>query len=440
MRVENNIPVVYAPAGEDACAFYRMWLPHLNLPLSDYYFSGWNPDGTPKIMDIERMMDKRVAIVQRQGSIFNLQAIQAMHQIGLRVIYDLDDNLWSLPHGNPAKKAFMQNQQGFVVCAKECDLLTVSTQGLKTAASVALPHKDIQIVPNAMDFNLFQKKEIKRDDGCVVIGWGGSNTHLDDMAQVFNIMSEVLDGCPKAIMEVVGAPPMKEAKQTIRVLEVLKREETVAKTKLELKVDDTEKTKKVMIPYGLLVEDVVTKQQEKVSWKEFKKTDSTIHLKGGTTIKAQGKDIVGQTMTRLVWVPANLTFHPRYRFKPWAPMREYPNRLSSWAWDIAIAALEDVRFNTSKSNIKMLEAAAIQIPCLVSPIQPYVEFCALGGKDLNWLLCHNPQEWKSKLIALINEPEQREFLGKKMYETAKKYFSIDVIKSHWEYAFNRVLQ
>jgi glycosyltransferase involved in cell wall biosynthesis len=440
MKVENNIPVVFAPAGEDACAFYRMWLPHLNLPLSDYYFSGWNTDGTPKIMDLQRFMDKRIAIVQRQGSIFNLKAIHAMHQVGVRIIYDLDDNLWSLPHGNPAKKVFMQNQQGFAMCAKECDLLTVSTQGLKAAASVALPHKEIQVIPNAMDFNLFQKKEINRDDGCVVIGWGGSNTHLDDMSQVFNIMPEVLDACPQALMEVVGAPPMIETVQTVVVLDILKREETVNKTALELKADVTEKTKKVMVPYALLIEDVKTKQRDKVPWHEFKKTDTSTYLKGGTNIKVKGKDIVGQTMTRLVLIPSKLTYHPKYRFKGWAPMREYSNRLSSWAWDIGVAALEDVRFNTSKSNIKMLEAAAMQIPCLVSPIQPYVEMCALGGKDLGWLLCHNSQEWKSKLVCLINEPERRQYLGMKLYETAKKYFDIEKIKEHWNYAFTKVLQ
>jgi glycosyltransferase involved in cell wall biosynthesis len=427
MKVENNIPVVFAPAGEDACAFYRMWLPHLNLPLSDYYFSGWNANGTPKVMDLQRMMDKRVAIVQRQGSIFNLKAIRAMHQVGLKIIYDLDDNLWSLPHGNPAKKAFSDNQQGFAMCAKECDLITVSTQGLKTAASVALPHKEIQVIPNAMDFTLFHRKEIIRDDNIVVIGWGGSNTHLDDMAMVFKVIPEVLSACPHAVMEVVGAPPMREERQVVKILEILTREETVNE-------------EKKMLPYALLIEDVKTEAREEIPWQEFKKVDGRIRLKGGTTFKTRGKDLVGQTMTRLVWVPDSLTLHPQYRFKRWAPMREYPNRLASWAWDIAVAALEDVRFNTSKSNIKMLEAAALQIPCLVSPIQPYIEFCALGGKDLNWLLCHNADEWKSKMITLINEPKQREFLGRRMYEIAKKYFSIDVIKTHWEYAFNKVLQ
>jgi hypothetical protein len=87
----------------------------------------------------------------------------------------------------------------------------------------------------------------------------------------------------------------------------------------------------------------------------------------------------------------------------------------------------------------MLEAAAIKIPCLVSNIQPYFEFCCLGG-DLKWLLCNSIDDWKSKLITLINEPERREYLGQKMYDTAKKYFDIQVIRHNWEHAFQMALQ
>jgi glycosyltransferase involved in cell wall biosynthesis len=437
----NPIPVVFSPAAEDACAFYRMWIPHLNLPLSDYYFSGWNKDGTPAQMDLNRVLGKRVVIVQRQASIHNLRAMQNMKACGLKVIYDLDDNLWNLPHGNPAKKAFQQYANQFSGCAQVADIVTVSTQGLKTAAATSLTHrKEILIVPNAIDFTLFKKKDIKRDDDLVVIGWGGSNTHTDDVKDVFRIIPEVLAVCPKAMVEVAGASPKKEAKQHVQILEILKREETVEKTAAELREDDTVKTKKVMMPYALLVQDIKTKVQERVPWREFKSTTYVEESPFGKRTNRVMGMAPGMVMTRDVLIDSELAHQPQFRFKNWIPTREYPNRLASWAWDISIAPLEDVRFNNSKSNIKMLESAALKIPCLVSPIQPYIEFCALGGMDLNWLLCHNLSEWKEKLITLINEPERREYLGRRMYEVAKKYFDIEVIRNHWNYAFEKVLQ
>ena len=431
-----QIPVVFSPAGQDACAFYRMWIPHLNIPFSDYYFTGWNTDGTPKRLDLNRVADKRIVIVQRQASIFNLKAIESMKQIGLKVVYDLDDNLWNLPQGNPAKKTFEQHQAGFSMCAAKADILTVSTMGLKTAASVSLPNKEIIVVPNAIDFNLFKRKEIQRDDDLVVIGWGGSNTHLDDTRHVFDILPQVLDECPKAMMEIVGAPPKKEATQSVRCLEVKRREETTKRGDKEVKQ---------MVPYALVVEDLKTKKRSEEPYVGFTIIKSV--RKGKTSqpcsmpLKAEEADkLVGIVLNRQVLIDSTLAMHPRYRFKMWTPIREYANRFSSWSWDIAIAPLEDYRFNKSKSNIKMLEAAAFQIPCLVSNIQPYFEFCSLGGEDLKWLLCHNIEEWKSKLICLINEPERRQFVGKKMYEAAKKYYDISVVKENWNYTFRKVLQ
>ncbi len=363
------------------------------------------------------MVSKKVVIVQRQASIHNLRAMQVFHKFGLKIIYDLDDNLWSLPHGNPAKREFEAHQEGFAMCSREADLLTVSTQGLKTAAGMALPtDKEILIIPNAIDFKLFNKKEIERDDNLVVIGWGGSNTHNDDVKDVFNLLPKVLSKCPQAVMEVVGAPPMKEATQSVKVLKILEREE-------EIQVKDS-KVKKMM-PYALLIEDVKTGQREEVPWREFKNVN---------------KALLGKVMTRQVLVQGDLAKHPQYRFKLWSPIREYHNRFSSWAWDIAIAPLEDYRFNKSKSAIKMLEAASQQVPCLVSDVQPYAEFCALGGDDLKWLLCSKIEEWESKLIALIQEPARRQHLGMKMYEVAKKYFDIEVVRNNWQHAFSEALK
>lgn len=425
----NDISVVFSPAGEDACAFYRMLIPHLNLPLSDYYFTGWHPDGTPKRLDLQRVVDKKIVIVQRQASIFNLRAMESMRAVGLKIVYDLDDNLWNLPHGNPAKKVFETHQQGFTMCAAKADILTVSTMRLKTAASVSLPNKEIVVVPNAIDFNLFKRKDIQRDDARVVIGWGGSNTHSADTREVFDIIPKVLDECPQAMMEIVGSASKKEVTQIVRCLEIRYNEEIEKDKDGKPKVNAKGKEIKKNVPYALYVEDTKTgvRIEEPVpeGWKNVENID---------------QHFLGKILNRQVLIDNDLAVHPQYRYKMWTPIREYPNRLSSWAWDMAIAPLEDVRFNKSKSNIKMLEAASLQIPCLVSNVQPYFEFCSLGGEDLKWLLCHNMDEWKSKLICLINEPARREHLGKRMYETAKKYYDISVVRENWKYVFRKVLQ
>ncbi len=345
----NNIPVVFLPAGVDACALYRHYLPHLNIEKSMFLLRRG-------AIDIREVQHCKVAIVQRQVSEHNRAAILRLKEAGLKIIYDLDDNIWNLPSANPGKRQFDQMREGFEMCAREAHMLTVSTRGLATAAKTGFKlDKEIFIVPNAMDFRLFKRKNLHRDDGNVVIGWGGSNTHSADLKDALDVLPEVMDENPHVLAEFVGAPP----------------------------------------------------------------TD--------------GKDINGNPIAHRIMQ------HKQTRFRFWVPVAEYANRFASWGWDIAMAPLTDHRFNKSKSNIKMLEAAAMRIPCLVSDVQPYEEFCALGGDTLKWLLCSTHKHWKDKLKVLINEPELRDEIGNKMYEVASAFYNMEKVAGIWSWAFQKVL-
>lgn len=358
------IEVVFFPADIDGCALWRMYMPHLNIPGSRFMFR-MGP------VDLREIQGIKIAIVQRQVSDHNRIAIQRMRAAGIKVIYDTDDNLWDLPSANPGKQVFDSCKEGFWKCAKEADAITVSTQRLASAARTGFRlDKPIFIVSNAIDFDLFQAKPLVRDN-LVMIGWGGSTTHAEDCKDVFDMMPEVLDKNPTALMQIVGAAA--------------------------LDIKDT--------------------------WKD--KFDK------------YGRKL-GSAKTRAV-VVNKLAVHPQCGYRSGCKVGEYANRFASWGWDISIAPLVDSRFNRSKSNIKMLEAASIKIPCLVSDVQPYREFCELGGDDLKWLLCNSISQWKTKLTTLINEPEMRKDIGQKMYDVAFKFYNAATMASNWMYVFQQVL-
>ena len=316
---------------------YRQFLPHMNMENSRFLFR-------PGTLNLQEFEDCKVAVVQRQVSVHNLAAMRHIKAAGIKIVYDLDDNLWSLPAANPAKKVFDQHKEGFAMCAVEADVITVSTQGLQTAARTAFGFKkEIVVCPNGMDFNFFHQKPIQKDDGLTVIGWAGSNTHREDMIEALSILPEVLDSNPQSRIEFVGAPP------------------------------------------------------------------------------------------------DNFS-HEQMRFRVWVPVGEFANRMASWAWDISIAPLAENRFNRSKSCIKLLEAAALKIPCLVSDVQPYNEFCSLGGQDLKWLLCSTAQQWKTKLQILLHEPERRQFLGQRTHEVARLFYDMKKLKHNWQRVFEQVVQ
>ncbi len=327
----------FLPAGIDACALYRMFMPHIRIEGSMFLFRRDR-------LRIQELNDYEVVVVQRQGTDANLKAMKLMKRAGKKLVYDLDDNLWSIPSANPGKQALESLEHGFSACAKEADVITVSTQGLKSAVQTALPslRQEILVTPNGMDFDFFHPCPLDRDDGRVVLGWAGSNTHGDDIKDAWSVIPKLVEQHEQLWVEFVGMAPPKELEK-----------------------------------------------------------------------------------------------HDRAKYKPWVPVGEFPNRFSSWSWDISLAPLVDNRFNRSKSCIKALESAAMKIPCLMSNVRPYTEFCALGGEELKWLLCETRKDWKDKLENLIIDGEYRKHLGSLMYHTAKKYFDMNTLKANWMYAIRK---
>lgn len=292
-------------------------------------------------LDVRELQEYEVVVVQRQVTPQNYAAMKKLKDYGKKIIYDLDDDVWSLPASNPAQQMFKMMEKGFGECMKWVDVITVSTQTLRGAVKCKLPHlkQEILVTPNAIDFDLFQPSPLARDDDKIVLGWAGSNTHDGDMVEISAVIPDLLRKYPNLYIEFVG---------------------------------------------------------------------------GDVPRKLRGLD--------------------RVSYRPWVPVGEFANRFSSWSWDISMAPLNADRFNASKSSIKLLESAAAKIPCVVSNVRPYHEFCCLGGKDLEWLLCDTTRDWRTKLEKLIEEPDYRRQVAELMYGTAQKYFSIPTIADNWKYA------
>lgn len=327
---------IMLPANIDACALWRLYMPHLQIAGSKFVF---NPKSR---LPLEVLTDRDVAIVQRLASKENHEAIIKIKELGLKVLYDLDDNLWSIPNYNPAKKVFELWRNNFPTIMNKCDLITVSTGPLRAAVLKNVkPKVPVAVIHNAIDFNMFHPLPKKERD-IVKVGWAGTATHERDTAAVYDLIPEVLALNDKMRFEIVG-------------------------------------------------------QQ----------------------------------------IPQKLLDHPRVRVMVYVPISEYPSRIAAWRWDLFLAPLENNTFNKSKSNIKILEAAAIKTPILVSDVAPYSDFCALH-KDLKYLVCDTPNKWKSRITEMVNEPERRTYYGELMYQVAKEHFDVKNMAKKWEKVIENV--
>jgi glycosyltransferase involved in cell wall biosynthesis len=58
-------------------------------------------------------------------------------------------------------------------------------------------------------------------------------------------------------------------------------------------------------------------------------------------------------------------------YKPWVQLPDYPQSVAESGTQLTFAALQDNNFNRAKSNIKLLEAAALGIPCVCPDMCTY---------------------------------------------------------------------
>jgi len=184
---------------------YRLFLPHLSTPNSKFVFHA-------KQTPVKELAASDVVVVQRQCTRGNMMALKQMQEMGIKVVYDLDDDLWSIPGSSPAKKIFAPVREGFGACMECCDAVTVSTEHLKSAVNTSVPlarGKIIEVIPNAMDFNYMVPPPIPRSSDKVVVGWGGSNTHQGDVRDVWMVLPELLRDLPQLYLEFIGMNPPK---------------------------------------------------------------------------------------------------------------------------------------------------------------------------------------------------------------------------------------
>lgn len=103
------------------------------------------------------------------------------------------------------------------------------------------------------------------------------------------------------------------------------------------------------------------------------------------------------------------------------PVCSYEEYLESLAeCDISIAPLEHYVFNDSKSNIKFLEASAVQVPSICSPRAAFTSAITHG---VDGFLCETDQEWKEAFIQLVTDEALREKMAAKAYASVMQTYS-----------------
>ncbi|HZE89760.1 MAG TPA: glycosyltransferase family 4 protein, partial [Verrucomicrobiae bacterium] len=114
-------------------------------------------------------------------------------------------------------------------------------------------------------------------------------------------------------------------------------------------------------------------------------------------------------------------------YHPFVSIDEYPSKLASLGLDVAVAPLSPHRFNTYKSNIKFLEYSALAVPCVASPVEPYL----MIRDGETGFLAGSEAEWIDKVGALVEDAALRRRIGGAARELVAERFDVRRTAPRW---------
>lgn len=112
------------------------------------------------------------------------------------------------------------------------------------------------------------------------------------------------------------------------------------------------------------------------------------------------------------------------------------NYMQHYEWaDIMLVPLENSRWHSCKSNLKLLEAACKKVPVICSKVEPYtLDMTA----PVLWV--EKQTDWFKHIKDLILNPNKRIEYGEKIHEWAKKNYNLFEVNKGRKQAFDNLVK
>ena len=174
---------------QGGCGYWRMVLPSRYMDRTGIYI-----DVTGAPVEYNHLLEYQTVVVQRLHDWESVDILGRLKNAGKRIIYDIDDDLFSIPEENPASKAIGRSEQmAALECMKLADVVTVSTSVLQAKLTSMLGKAPV-ILRNAIDpDDGWQATPFTGSpDGWKRIFWQGSNTHDEDWDECFEAVDHIM--------------------------------------------------------------------------------------------------------------------------------------------------------------------------------------------------------------------------------------------------------
>jgi len=121
------------------------------------------------------------------------------------------------------------------------------------------------------------------------------------------------------------------------------------------------------------------------------------------------------------------------RLLEWVEYDSYPALLS--IFDLALIPMQDHAYNRCKSALKVIDHAAVGVPCICSPIAPYITFPKLDCTPVLAL----DEEWLMRIEEVLQSNRAGELHREQLAKDARQRYGLrENLSSYWS-AFNEMI-
>jgi glycosyltransferase involved in cell wall biosynthesis len=392
--MKEKINVLVLPSDRTGVGKFRSVDPHLFL--QKLYSDDFHVDIVfePDFSDISFW--KKYPIVHFHRSIGqdidkSVEFVKFLNDLGTITICDLDD-YWLPTKEHPLHHLIIQNKfhEKILENLKVAKYVTTTTEIF--ADEIKKYNKNVVVLPNAIDPNESQFKQITPESDKIRVGWLGGSSHLHDLM--------LLDGMVDKLS------PIKEKLQF-----VLCGYDTRG-TMTEIDKNTGQQKQRPIKP-------------NETVWYEYEKI-FTSNYKIVT-------DEYRNHLLKFADTPFPNEIDESY-LRVWTkPVTSYAKNYSKF--DISLAPIKHHIFNKVKSQLKVIEAGFYKKALIASNFGPYtidLKHCLKNGEfvDGNALLVdeqRNHSDWAKYIKKLTDNPNMIKDMGERLYEHVSQRYDLNIV-------------
>jgi glycosyltransferase involved in cell wall biosynthesis len=183
--------------------WWRMVLPGRHMDVD-----GWDIDCTAAPVDYDHLLEYDTVFVQRIHDWESYYMLEKLRSAGLKIVYDIDDDLFNITPDNPAYHEITRDDQlAAANCMKLADVVTTTTDELRRRLMGVLDGVNPVVVPNAWDVDDGWSHSIGSPDGFKRILWSGGASHAKDWEECFEAVSEIIQERDNVRLMILGFLP-----------------------------------------------------------------------------------------------------------------------------------------------------------------------------------------------------------------------------------------